>query len=48
MLTSQDKDKKILEQVRDIMRLHHYSIHTERSYCDWIKRYINFHQMKPR
>ena len=46
MSTSQNKNKKILEQVRDIMRLNHYSIHTERSYCDWIKRYISFHQMK--
>jgi integron integrase len=48
MSTSQDRDKKILEQVRDIMRLNHYSIHTERSYCDWIKRYISFHKMKSR
>ncbi|MEA1966912.1 MAG: phage integrase N-terminal SAM-like domain-containing protein [Thermodesulfobacteriota bacterium] len=24
----------------------HYSIHTERSYCDWIKRYINFHNIR--
>ena len=27
------------------MRLGHYSIHTERSYCDWIKRYVLFHHM---
>jgi hypothetical protein len=27
---------KLLEQVRNVMRLHHYSIHTERSYTDWI------------
>ena len=27
------------------MRLGHYSIHTERSYCDWIKRYVFFHHM---
>jgi len=27
------------------MRLHHYSIHTERTYCDWIKRYVRFHNM---
>jgi hypothetical protein len=33
---------KLLEQVRNVMRLHHYSIHTERSYTDWIKRYIHF------
>ena len=32
----QTGDKKILDEVRDVMRLHHYSIHTERSYCDWI------------
>ncbi len=30
------------------MRLHHYSIHTERTYCDWIKQYIHFHKMKSR
>jgi len=31
--------QKILDEVRDVMRLHHYSIHTERSYCDWIRRF---------
>jgi hypothetical protein len=30
------------------MRLHHYSLHTERSYIDWIKRFIHFHQMRCR
>src|SRR5260370_32392588 len=30
------------------MRLHHYSIHTERSYIGWIKRYIGFHGMSCR
>ncbi|OPL14550.1 MAG: integrase [delta proteobacterium ML8_D] len=39
------KDKKILDEVRDIMRLHHYSIHTERTYCSWIKKYIRYHGM---
>src|ERR1035441_5848588 len=38
----------MLEQVRNVMRLHHYSIHTERSYTDWIKRYIHFHHMRSR
>ena len=28
--------------------VHHYSIHTERTYVDWIKQYINFHRMKSR
>lgn len=26
-----------------MMRLHHYSIHTERTYVEWIKRYVRFH-----
>ena len=30
------------------MRLHHYSIHTERSYCAWITRFITFHNMRSR
>jgi len=42
------KDRKLLDEVRDYMRLHHYSIHTERTYCDWIKKYVHFHQMKSR
>src|ERR1039457_4816204 len=41
-MKSQEQTPKLLDQVRDLMRLHHYSIHTERSYTDWIKRYIHF------
>jgi hypothetical protein len=33
---------KLLDQVRHYMRLHHYSIHSERSYCDWIRRFARF------
>lgn len=29
---------KLLEQVREVLRLRHYSIRTEQSYCDWIRR----------
>ena len=39
---------KLLDQVREVMRLKHYSIRTERSYCDWIRRYIHFHKMRLR
>jgi integron integrase len=28
--------------------LHHYSIHTERTYCEWIKKYVQFHGMNSR
>jgi integron integrase len=44
----QDSKTKILDQIRQVLRLHHYSIHTERAYLDWIKRYIAFHRMKSR
>src|SRR5436309_15185147 len=40
---SPGKPKKLLEQVRDLVRLKHYSLRTERSYCDWIERFIRFH-----
>lgn len=42
------KGRKILDEVRDVMRLRHYSIHTERAYCDWIKKYVHFHGMNSR
>ena len=37
------KPKKLLEQVRDVMRFKHYSIRTERCYGDWIERFIRYH-----
>ncbi|HIP39387.1 MAG TPA: hypothetical protein EYG88_08430, partial [Desulfocapsa sulfexigens] len=43
-----EKKKKILTEVHEFMRLHHYSIHTERTYCDWIRKFILFHNMKGR
>lgn len=35
--------KKLIDQVRDVIHLKHYSLQTERSYIQWIKRYIFFH-----
>jgi integron integrase len=34
---------KLLEQVSEVMRFKHYSLRTERTYQEWIKRYIFFH-----
>jgi hypothetical protein len=34
---------KLLDQVRDRIRVKHYSIHTETQYVQWIKRFILFH-----
>ncbi len=40
------KPKKLLEQVRDVIRLKHYSIRTEEAYVSWIRRYILFHDKR--
>jgi len=37
---------KLLDQVRDAIRLRHYSIRTEQSYTDWIRRYVLFHKKR--
>jgi integron integrase len=39
---------KLMDQVREVMRLRHYSIRTETCYCDWIRRFIKFHGMRSR
>jgi integron integrase len=37
---------RFMDVVRDRMRVKHYSIRTEKSYSDWIKRFIFFHNKK--
>ena len=37
---------KLLDQVREVIRLKHYSIRTEQAYVQWIKRFIFFHQKR--
>jgi integron integrase len=37
---------KLLEHVRAIARMRHLSLRTEEAYCDWIKRFILFHQKR--
>lgn len=34
---------KLFEAVREVIRFKHYSIRTEQSYLDWIRRFIFFH-----
>jgi site-specific recombinase XerD len=38
--------KELLDQVRDIIRLKHYSYRTEQSYVYWIRRFILFHHKR--
>ena len=37
---------KLLDQVRDRLRLKHYSIRTETQYLQWIRRFILFHDKR--
>ena len=33
---SADDKRKLLDQVRDAIRRKHFSLRTEKAYCDWI------------
>ena len=37
-----DPDAKLMDQVREVLRYHHYAFRTEKTYCQWILRYIHF------
>ncbi len=38
--------KKLLDQLRETLRLKHYSYRTEASYVDWVRRFILFHDKR--
>ena len=40
------QEKKLLDIVREKIRIRHYSLKTERSYVGWIKRYIFHHGLR--
>ena len=37
---------RLLNQVRDKIRLRHYSIRTEQAYTEWVKRFVLFHKKR--
>lgn len=37
---------RLQEQVREVMRFHHYSVRTEEAYWQWIRRFIFFHNTR--
>ena len=41
-----DPDLRVMDQVRQVLRDHHYAYRTEQTYCDWITRYIRYHGSK--
>ncbi|MEJ5240068.1 MAG: integron integrase [Anaerolineales bacterium] len=38
--------KKLLDQLREILRIQHYSYRTEEAYVDWVRRFILFHNKR--
>ena len=40
------KPGKLLDQIREVMRYHHYAIRTEQTYVKWILDYIRFNETR--
>ena len=45
-MPQEQRPKKLLDQMRDVLRTQHYAIRTEQAYVDWAKRFILFHQKR--
>ncbi len=43
---SPNPKSKLLDQVRETLRYYHYARSTEKTYCQWILRYICFYDKK--
>ena len=41
-----DGKPRLLDQMRDRIRVKHYSIRTEQVYCEWVKHFIRFHRYR--
>lgn len=41
-----DGKPRLLDQMRERIRVKHYSIRTEKVYCEWVKQFIRFHQYR--
>jgi len=45
-MSQEQRPKKLLEQMRDVLQTQHYAIRTEKAYVDWARRFILFHQKR--
>ena len=44
--SSTAREPRLLDRVRDALRLRHYSYRTEQGYLQWVRRFIFFHQKR--
>ncbi len=42
------KDKRLLDDMRDLLRRLGYAFRTEETYCDWVRRFVKFHGLLSR
>jgi len=40
------KSAKLLDQVREVLRYHHYGLQTEKAYVHWVRQFILFHNKR--
>ncbi len=45
-MAAMDRAPKLLDQMRDALRVRHYSLRTEKAYCAWVRRFIYFHDIR--
>jgi hypothetical protein len=41
-----DPGLRLMDQVRQVLRYHHYAYSTEQAYCEWILRFVKIHRSK--
>ena len=44
--TGRPDGPKLLQQLREVLRTHHYSRRTEEAYVAWVRRYVRFHGVR--
>ena len=45
-IVMEPRPKKLLDQLREVIRLKHYAYRTEETYVQWVRRYILFHDKR--
>ncbi len=37
---------RLIDQVRDVLRVHHYNLRTKQRYLQWVQRFMLLHGMR--
>jgi len=45
-MVMEPRPKKLLDQLREVIRLKHYAYRTKETYVQWVKRFILFHEKR--